>query len=116
MKASEFLEVLRSTEKLCGNREWSEDVNEGLYYFADTELGKKLKELGYVVKAEEHFGGEGQGDQYWLVFSVDKHGVIAYFKIDGWYASFHGGEYEDPYGFYEVEEVEVMIKEWHRKK
>jgi len=54
--------------------------------------------LGKVGYVEQH-GGEGEGDQYWLVFSVvmesdlDK-GMVRYFKKPGWYASYDGGHYD----------------------
>lgn len=38
----------------------------------------------------EHYGGEGQGDEYWTVFKV----ADRYFRINGWYSSYEGGEYD----------------------
>jgi hypothetical protein len=38
------------------------------------------------------FGGEGQGDDFWVVFSItDAEGGVRYFKKPGYYASYDGG-------------------------
>lgn len=67
--------------------------------------------LGNVSLAES-FGGEGQGDQYYLVFKVefDTSGIVMdtrYYRVDGHWASYDGGEYDGP--FYEVQPVEKMV-------
>ncbi|HEU4967294.1 MAG TPA: hypothetical protein VFT53_07565 [Candidatus Saccharimonadales bacterium] len=67
--------------------------------------------LGNVSLAES-FGGEGQGDQYYLVFKVefDTSGIVMdtrYYRVDGYWASYDGGEYDGP--FYEVQPVEKMV-------
>lgn len=63
--------------------------------------------LGRVEVAKE-FGGEGQGDRYYIIFRVtEDNGNIRYFKIDGWYASYDGGHYDGP--FSEVKPVEKTV-------
>jgi hypothetical protein len=42
--------------------------------------------LGTVVSVEQH-GGEGEGDQYWVVVRIGDR----YFRKPGWYASHDGG-------------------------
>lgn len=50
--------------------------------------------LGEVeVKVEEHHGGEGQGDDYYCVYSFSDGVHTAYLKFDGWYASHYGSEF-----------------------
>lgn len=61
--------------------------------------------LGTVTLEKQH-GGEGQGDDYYLVFKVVDGDTTRFFKINGWYQSFHGGEYDGP--FVEVQKVERM--------
>lgn len=61
--------------------------------------GLELPNIG-TLNLVESFGGEGQGDQYWLIFSLGDQ----LFKLDGWYASFDGGYYER---ILEVEAKEV---------
>lgn len=49
--------------------------------------------LGYVKLVDE-YGGEGQGDEYWVVFSVSDGGVTRLFRMDGYYASYYGSEFD----------------------
>lgn len=66
----------------------------------------------YVFSPEESFGGEGQGDDYWVVFSVSEEGEPKkFYKIPGWYASHHGGELEVSNTF-EVKAVQKTITVW----
>jgi len=52
-----------------------------------------------TIKFEDDFGGEGEGDDYWVVFSVGNQ----YFRVNGYYASYHGGELDGS-----VEEVKPV--------
>ncbi|MBO0676908.1 hypothetical protein JRC04_05485 [Mycolicibacterium sp. S2-37] len=70
----------------------------------------ELDGIGTVRKVED-FGGEGQGDQYWIVISItDADGNVRYFQRDGWYASYDGGYYEGP--TFEVRPEEKTITVW----
>lgn len=77
--------------------------------------------LGNVSLAES-FGGEGQGDQYYLVFRVEitpeQAGEgwmdLRYYRVDGYWASHDGGEYDGP--FYEVQPVEKMVTFYEKVK
>ena len=42
---------------------------------------------GYTFTLVEQHGGEGSGDDYWMVFSVSKDDEKSYFKIPGYYSS-----------------------------
>lgn len=46
---------------------------------------------GLTAKVEAQYGGEGQGDQFWLVISITDGETTRYFRRDGWYASYDGG-------------------------
>jgi len=48
--------------------------------------------LGELTVIDRH-GGEGQGDNWWKVFYFNAHDV--YIKIEGWYSSGHGTDFED---------------------
>jgi hypothetical protein len=64
--------------------------------------------LGKLIHTDS-YGGEGQGDDYWVVFQAGDQ----YFRVNGYYASYDGGELDG-----EVEEVEpheVTVTEWRRK-
>jgi len=60
------------------------------------DLPRDVPGLGSVNVVESH-GGEGQGDRYYMVFSVTNESEVRYFKIDGYYASYAGGEFDGPF-------------------
>jgi hypothetical protein len=113
MRESKFRELLASNSDL--NEFYGEFVNgagkesEDDYKFPD---GNTLK-----FKCLEQYGGEGCGDDYWVVFSVtdEQLNETTNYRLDGWYASYHGHEFHDYDAFYEVEPVEVMVIEWRKK-
>lgn len=47
---------------------------------------------GLTSKLVAEYGGEGQGDEYWVVISVSDGKTTRYFRKDGHYASYYGGE------------------------
>ena len=52
----------------------------------------------FNYKCVEGVGGEGQGDVYFMVyefFDKDTKESLGFIKFDGWYASYHGAEYEN---------------------
>jgi hypothetical protein len=59
------------------------------------------------VSVIESFGGEGQGDGYYMIFRVvfDGGGEQLY-KLGGYYASYDGGYYEGP-----LSEVNAVVRE-----
>lgn len=77
-----------STYHVTGNSAWSN--------FKYEELDNLPTELG-VIKYVADYGGEGQGDDYWVVVKIVGHdGTERYFRRDGWYASYSGGELDGP--------------------
>lgn len=61
-----------------------------------------------TLKVIETFGGEGLGDQYWVVFSLtDGDGNTRLFRRNGYYASFDGGYLDGP--LLEVKPVDRMV-------
>lgn len=71
------------------------------------------KEEILLVTTVEEYGGEGQGDDYWMVCKVEnKDGsLIGYLKWDGWYASYDGGYLEDDPFWVEPKEKVVTVWE-----
>jgi len=49
-----------------------------------------------LVNVIETFGGEGQGDDYYMIFRVITEEGATHYKLDGRYASYYGGEYYGP--------------------
>ena len=59
---------------------------------------------GLTAKVEAQYGGEGQGDDFWLVISISDGLTTRFFRRDGWYASYNGGNLD-------TDTVEVKPKE-----
>jgi hypothetical protein len=88
---------------------------------APGRLAYKYKE-GFLYKnltilEEESYGGEGQGDEYWMVIKVIENDTknVSFWEIPGWYRSDDGGEYEID-NIFEVVSKEKVITVWEQKK
>jgi len=58
---------------------------------------KYVATLGYgEVKEVDSHGGEGEGEDWWVVFHFIDHDV--HIKVDGWYQSHNGTEFEEGWG------------------
>ena len=73
----------------------------------------EFEEVNYKVNEEEHFGGEGQGDEMWKVFSItdtktDK--VVTNVRVTGYYDSWNGTEWDGQLDI--VESYEVKVTQW----
>lgn len=77
-----------------------------------------LREKGEVpglgkVEVVEDFGGEGQGDLRYVVFSVKfTDETVKYFRQEGYYSSYDGTVWDGD--FTEVTPKEVLRTEWVR--
>lgn len=73
--------------------EWE---NSGWGAWKYEEFTRVETELG-VIEYVADFGGEGKGDDYWVVVKItDANGDVRHFKRLGWYASYSGGELDGP--------------------
>jgi hypothetical protein len=79
----------------------------------DYEVLAKSYELGLEVQYVDSFGGEGECEDYWSVYSFTKNGETVYVKFDGSYASYDGSEYDE---WFFVEPKRVMVTQFHRIK
>lgn len=53
---------------------------------------------GLTAQLVAEYGGEGQGEDFWVVISLADEATTRYFRMDGWYASYDGGELDgEPY-------------------
>jgi hypothetical protein len=77
------------------------------------EVLAKAAELGLEVNHVDNYGGEDMGRDYWSIYSFTKDGETVYVKFAGWYASYHGSEYEECYF---VEPKQVTVTEFERAK
>lgn len=57
----------------------------------------------------KHFGGEGKGEEYWVLFQVGDE----LFKVDGHYDSWDGVDWDDA-KLYKVAPVEVTVIEYQK--
>lgn len=98
----ELQEAIEETYKqVSDNNVWTDFKWEEINELDVPNFGK--------VEFEDSFGGEGQGDDYWVVVKLDDR----YFRVDGYYSSWDGGELDG-----ELEEVvpkEVKKIEWETK-
>lgn len=90
-----YSEPYEKTEVLEDWREWEELQGEAVV----------VDGLG-IVTVVETFGGEGMGDQYYMVFKLEDCSGERFFKLDGWYASWDGGTYDR---MFEVKPVEKTV-------
>lgn len=61
-----------------------------------------------------HGGGEGDGEEHWLVFSVTdvRDGISkTYWEVPGWYQSYDGGHLEWE-NVHQVEPVQVLVTQY----
>ena len=76
---------------------------------SEDEAEYDIPGIGKVEYAES-YGGEGQGDEYWLVIKVGKQ----FFRVNGWYSSYEGGELDGT--LEEVMPKQVVRTEYFSKK
>jgi hypothetical protein len=91
----------------------SEYPKEGSRWNGDFEIEvlNKEKELGLEVKYENSYGGEGQDEEYWSVYSFTNGSETVFVKFDGSYYSYNGSEYDD---YYFVEPKQVMVTRYEK--
>ena len=95
--------------------EWMGFYKNIFYGYGYSSFTISDNENNFLVKLEDHHGGEGMGEEYWSVFCVEYNGNKSYFKIDGWYQSYDGAEMNgDHFDFYEVEKAPVQTYEWKK--
>jgi hypothetical protein len=71
------------------------------------KIGKEVPGIGTAFLVEE-FGGEGQGDDRWVVFRIE--GDDRLFQKDGYYTSYDGATWD--YDLVEVEAHEVTVTKY----
>lgn len=104
-------------DDICGSssarvQEWDDEAKRKTCL---QKLIDKL-ELSMTIRCEDGYGGEGGGDDYWGVFSLEIPGTPKeYYRISGSYASFVGPEVDA----WDVEHVEPFLKtvtDWRKKR
>ena len=75
----------------------------------EKEFRAALTDSGVVCQHEDNYGGEGQGDDSWSVYSFARGDEKIYVQFNGWYASYNGAEFTE---WYFVEPKEKVITVW----
>jgi hypothetical protein len=60
----------------------------------ELKYGSNLEIDGIQFKHIEEHGGEGKGEDFWVVFSAEDGVSKRFFEAYGYYASYHGAEWE----------------------
>lgn len=94
-------QMFQSEVQQESNYRYADDEEE----FINTVDGHKIK-----FKLEDNYGGEGQGEQYWSVYSFEKDGKKVYVRFNGWYASYVGSEFVD-WAFVEPKQKTITVYE-----
>lgn len=73
-------------------QDWTQDDGQLWSLLKYQDINNIPTELG-VISLEAEYGGEGKGDEFWVVIKIEGHdGTTRYFRQDGWYQSYSGGE------------------------
>jgi hypothetical protein len=82
------------------------------YIFRDSELiVNNLKAVGITTKFMANFGGEGESNDYWSVYSFTKDEMTVYVQFDGYCTSYGGGTYHE---LFFVEPREVALTKYFK--
>lgn len=119
------MNLKQEIEKLIGETDGNEveraffgcDVGEiAEDYGYDDELTKfkqALQAAGISYEEEAQHGGEGEGEDFWTVYSFTKAGEKVFVQFDGWYQSYNGSEYTE---WFFVEPKEVVVTQYFKSK
>lgn len=72
----------------------------------------KIEGITFSLR-ERHGGGEGQGEEHWVVFSADLDGRTTYWQVPGYYMSYDGATLHWDQAF-EVRPAEKKITVWEQ--
>jgi len=98
-------------EDFVKEEEYNGDVWDAFYESIAWGDKTPLLASGKVKLEEDHGGGEGDGEERFVVFSVNGQ----YFEVVGYYASWDGTTWDD-LTIYEVEPVQVQVTKFKRKR
>lgn len=65
------------------------------YYPEEFAFLADLQARGIKPECVDSFGGEGQGDNYYKIWSFTKAGETLYVKLAGYYTSYNGATYDN---------------------
>lgn len=83
------------------------------FFYSDIYDSDDFKETGIGVAKVASHGGEDEGSDYYSVYGFTKDDETVFIQFQGWYASYHGAEFEE---YFEVEPKETTITVYNRKQ
>lgn len=93
------------------------EFNVGMNYYNSQQIQySNFENENYKVESEvDEYGGEGQGEEYWLVSRVlDKRtGEVFFIRFDGYYTSWDGTDWSENYWSI-VKPIEVKVVQWKK--
>ena len=95
------------------NQEGLKPYNGKFYYEGQEDTYNALQEAGITTGYADSYGGEGKGEDYWIVYKFSKGDEAVYVRFDGWYASYDGSEFNE---WFFVEPKEVQVVQFQRCK
>ncbi len=94
-----YQEILEELKKQCSDvSEFAHEGVDGEEVYPEAKYGTeeygilKNSVLG-IVKEVARYGGEGKGEDWWVVYRFVDHNV--YIKVNGYYQSYNGTEFYD---------------------
>lgn len=92
-------------DKIVAKLKELEIDEEDFDYMSQEQTAKLVDACGPFVQVASK-GGEGQGEEYWLIYHFTAHNV--YIKVSGFYTSYDGVDWSYG-GFSEVKPVEKTM-------
>lgn len=89
------------------------DLNPNWYEDEVIDFANVLKEKQISYKEVDSYGGEGQGDDFWVIVEFSSGDTKVNVKFDGWYQSYNGSEYTE---WFFVKPKKVSVVEWNKEK
>ena len=90
-----------------------EITEDGGYNDELAKFKQALRKAGISYEEEAQHGGEGEGEDFWTVYSFTKGGEKVFVQFDGWYQSYNGPEYTE---WFFVEPKEVVVTQYFKLK
>jgi hypothetical protein len=86
-----YVEALTDPDEL---RDYLKDIEGEFWYEGSYSFNKGYTYQGITITSPASYGGEGQGDELWVVFALTDGTDTRYFRKDGYYASYDGGAWD----------------------
>ena len=106
-----FKEILSDIINIAPSDFFHDNMYDPEYYPDVTKMIASLQENCIEYKVVDSYGGEGDGERYYRIYSFTKDNETLYVKFDGWYASYVGAEYSE---WFFVEPYEKMVIDYRK--